>query len=481
MPADPRLRAQIELIRRSLPGAAVFPQNWEETGEVDYLYRAGTVLARDRDEDAVTRGLAEILRGAGGEVPAADRPFARQQAAGGVVSIALPEFPADAREQATVPRILGQLDAGVGRGKSFPDHILYGCGYPCPATEPGEVPAGTTTPFPPPGAAACCGHPRPGCDGDGVFVSVVDTGLLPGAAAGHGWLAGVDGVPENPYDAAGNIVPYAGHGTFAAGCLRCAAPKTGVYVGQGFESAAAAFETDLVPTLEDALSRNPDVFVFTFTTSSRLDQTLVTFDDFYERRLRSVKGLVVVAPAGNDGWSRYMWPAAYPWVVSVGALSASWRDRASFSNHGGWVDVYAPGEDLVNAFAAGTYICNEPPIGQHRHFDGMARWSGTSFSTPIVAGLIAARMSATGQNGQQAARALLRFARGQAIPGAGAVLYPGQACCAGRHQPGGRGHHGGGCGCGCGGGCGDQPCGCGGAAIPGWLAGLGRAWQHLAG
>jgi subtilisin family serine protease len=339
----------------------------------------------------------------------------------------------------SVPEILDSLDRELGGGGvATPDIVVYLCPNICAAAEPLVVPQ-DAEPVPPPGlngrgCRPCRGVPRPECDGHGAFISIVDTGLIDGADAGHPWLAGVGGTPD-PLPVAGGIttIPYdAGHGTFVAGVARCMAPKAAVYVERAFEYVGANFESDVQPSLEDALNRNPDILQFTFCATTRGDWPLKTFDDFLETRLRYLKGLVVLAPAGNDGKRRRTWPAAYREVISVGALSATWRDRAQFSNYGTWVDVFAPGEDLINAFPSGTYECAEPPaVGHSRVFHGMAEWSGTSFSTPVVAGLIAARMSATGENARQAADALLGLAASQAVPGVGAVLYPGQACCAG--------------------------------------------------
>jgi subtilisin family serine protease len=445
MPVSVKEKAQADLVLNNLPGAAAYPApaQWDDddVGEVDYLYRKDTILTREQDADGVVDAISRILDAAEGSPQTPDeaerrRQIGRERVSGTrrVIRLRLPST------RVLVPEILDRLDRELGVGVATPDHILYLCPTICAAAEPIEVAPGTD-PVPPPGlntrgCRPCHGVPPPECDGDGVFISILDTGLIPDAAAGHPWLVGVQGTTDPVTEAGGTtIVPYdAGHGTFVAGVARCMAPKVSAYVERAFEFVGANFETNLVgPSLEDALSRNPDILEFTFCATSRGDVSLITFDDFFETRIRYMKGLVVLAPAGNDGKQRRTWPAAYREVISVGALSASWRDRAWFSNYGKWVDVYAPGEDLINAFPSGTYVCTEPPIGQHRVFDGMAKWSGTSFSTPVVAGLIAARMSTTGENARQAADSLLRLANRQAIPGIGAVLYPGQACCEADH------------------------------------------------
>ena len=402
---DTKLDAQVELVVRAFREAepptdigVAFVD--EESRIVDYLFQEGVILVRDEDVERVRAALG------GGRT--------RDALINGLTLFSL-----EGSRFRTTLAALEHLDRTVGVGVATPNHVLsitqqHGTGVTiCPASEPEEP----LTADPDPGV---CPDQR---DGSGVLVSVVDTGLLVDAAADHSWLAGVTG-EEDPF--AGGVIPsYAGHGTFVAGVLRCMAPAADVLVERVLVNAGAVLEADIIRQLDDALSQVPDVISLSAGGRSRNKLPLLGFDVFWKKRLRHYKGIVLVAAAGNDGDRGPFWPAAFPWAVSVGALAANWRARASFSDHGGWVDVYAPGEGLVNAYATGTYVCQEPPhVNEVREFQGMARWSGTSFSTPLVAGLIAARMSRTGENGRQAADALLAAARAKAIPGVGAALLP---------------------------------------------------------
>ena len=67
---------------------------------------------------------------------------------------------------------------------------------------------------------------------------------------------------------------------------------------------------------------------------------------------------------------------------------------SNFSNFGPSADVYALGRNHVNALPRRPLPCNETPDkGDIRVFrNGLARWSGTSFSAPLIAGLIAAEV-----------------------------------------------------------------------------------------
>src|SRR5215467_6216888 len=414
------LEIQLELIEEAF--GKDFGKKYFDDGTLDYLYVRGMILVRDAYVADVARLLEED-----------DVPEERGQefvpAVGLLPGVSL--FSVGARD---VPRLLDKIDARLGEGIATPDHILSVTPvHPCPATEPTGVPDHS---LPDPG-------PCPD-SGSGTFIYVADTGLLDGAAAEHSWLAGVTGT-KDPLDVQGGVtrIPdYAGHGTFIAGVARCMAPAARVHVARDFNKAGAISEHMMVMRLREALRLAPDVISLSAGGSTRKDLPMLGMEAFWET-YRHYKGLVLVASAGNNSSRRPFWPAAFPQVVGVGALAANGRTRAHFSDYGPWVDVYAPGEDLVNAFAHGIYSYREPPNRGTHHFHGMAKWSGTSFSAPLVAGLIAARITRTGENGRQAAGSLLAQARAQHVPGVGPVLWPCDTgdcgdrmacpCCGGRH------------------------------------------------
>jgi subtilisin family serine protease len=394
---EPRTRqqSQLDLIRRAFGnGIGQGRQDPLREAGVQYLFQEHRMLVRDEYLDRVMALLD------GSEI---DRSLIH-----GVTLL---------RVQESAMTGIERVRQTYGAGVATPDHIVSITGDAgfCPATEPEVVP-GWAVPDP--------GITTDHAAGDGVRVVVIDTGLDPAAAATHPWLAGVSG-DADPAVAGDALGPYAGHGTFIAGVVRSVAPQAEVIVRAVFDQAGAIFESNLVEALDKVLAQDsPDVITmsagtWTFDTTGLLGLTM-----FHETRLRHHKGVVLVVAAGNDSARQPFWPAAAPWTVSVGALGSNWRTRAAFSNFGGWVDVYAPGENLINAFPTGTYTYQEPPPRPDGVFRGMARWSGTSFSTPLVAGLIAARMSRTGENGRDAAAALLAEARSAVLPGVGAVLLP---------------------------------------------------------
>lgn len=412
-------REQLRLLLAALPDAAVWPPGAEETGEVDHVYRRDVVLVRDADGDRVQRVL-------GGRFDDEDEQ-GREQVPD------VPGRPGSSRDRVPrrvlrvpghrrlrldrdLPDALDRIDSTFGPGVATPDHVLWVTPrFFCPAVEPMVPPAGAPGSAP---AVPAEGGRSPA--GRGVRVSVVDTGWWPGAAADNPWLAGVTGDEEVITAADGTLRPYAGHGTFAAGVVRSVAPGCELRVEGLLPAAGAWYESDLVRELTEALRWVPDVISLQAGTTTRADLPLLAFEAFADR-LRSRKGTVLLASAGNDGGVRPFWPAAAPWATAVGALTADGSRRAAYSNHGPWVDVYAVGDDHVNAFLHGTYVTVEPqtPAGQVREFTGRAVWSGTSFATPLVAGMLAERIGRTGAKAPRALAELLERAHASALPGVG--------------------------------------------------------------
>lgn len=94
-----------------------------------------------------------------------------------------------------------------------------------------------------------------------------------------------------------------------------------------------------------------------------------------------MKGGVVIFAAGNDAIAMGA-PAEYDKVVAVGSV-ASDGSRSSFSNYGDWVDVCAPGTNILSTMPASRY-------------DFM---SGTSMACPHVSGVAALLVSYFGGPG----------------------------------------------------------------------------------
>lgn len=88
------------------------------------------------------------------------------------------------------------------------------------------------------------------------------------------------------------------------------------------------------------------------------------------------KGAIIFASAMNNGTSTPYYPAACNRVIAVTATTST-DTIAGFSSFGTWVDIAAPGASILTTTRGGGY----------------GYWNGTSFASPLAAGLAALVLS----------------------------------------------------------------------------------------
>ncbi|MGP4078992.1 S8 family peptidase [Pseudalkalibacillus sp. R45] len=196
------------------------------------------------------------------------------------------------------------------------------------------------------------------------------------------------GVNNNHPDLAGKVLPgydfgtndnnpsdNKGHGTAVAGVIAANSNSIGI--------TGLAFNTKILPVKvsnEDgritdsaviegiyyAIDQGADIINMSF--GSELD-SVPQKSALVEAYLNDI---TLVASAGNDGTYHLMYPASYPFVISVASTNDG-DTSSSFSNFGDFIDLSAPGEGIITTNLTGTYSAAD----------------GTSFSAPIVSGIAA--------------------------------------------------------------------------------------------
>ena len=185
--------------------------------------------------------------------------------------------------------------------------------------------------------------------------------------------------------------PYVafGHGTMTSGLVHLVAPKAKILPLKAFSSNGTGYLSNIVAALYYAVQNHANVVNMSFDLSSSSPALNKAVSN------ANKAGLVLVAASGNENTSARVYPAAMNGYVVGIASTTNWDTRSSFSNYGS-ADVWiaAPGENIISTYPGGTY----------------ASESGTSFSSPLVAGTVALMLSAkqSGFNQSQAANALAK-------------------------------------------------------------------------
>jgi len=206
-----------------------------------------------------------------------------------------------------------------------------------------------------------------------VDVVVIDSGVNPGHEdMGENVKGGYNAVSVSNI----NTEDGSGHGTSVAGVIAAIANNGKGIAGIGGnakiipirveDSKGKIYQFNIARALVYAADRRyrvANLSLGSFYSSVALEKAV---------NYAAVFKVILVAAAGNEGTDKKSYPAAYNKVLSISAINQldmlTW-----FSNRGDWIDFCAPGDRVLSTSANGGY----------------KKVSGTSFSSPICAGVVA--------------------------------------------------------------------------------------------
>ena len=231
-----------------------------------------------------------------------------------------------------------------------------------------------------------------------VVVAVIDTGviydhpdLVDNMWVNEAELNGVEGADDDGngyiddihgYDFAnerGQPVDDFGHGTHVAGIIAATGNNSTDVAGICWDCRIMAIKMIDPDTLgplsraavaiEYAVNNGADIL----SNSWGMNPPSEFLEDAFEYAYSM--GVISVAAAGNEASGRVFYPAGYQHVIGVAATSEG-DGRASFSNFGSWLDIAAPGVNILSLYFGGTRV-----------------WQGTSMACPHVSGACALLLS----------------------------------------------------------------------------------------